>query len=157
MAHNMTNEVRHIARKFLYFSIFLIFIFPCFSFGVTLKQRSFGESTGGAYYSDYDYGALDYVPGADGMSEMEVVSTLRHDIQALDEQIATCERKRKGWVAATVVGGVGVAATGIAAIVQHNKIQDKKTELESVKKDVSDAKHQVEDARKDLSDLQKGK
>ncbi|MBQ6027804.1 MAG: hypothetical protein IJL21_04620 [Alphaproteobacteria bacterium] len=153
-APNMTNKVRHIAHKFLYFSIFLIFIFPYFSFGVTLKQRSFGESTGGAYYSDYDYGALDYVPGADGMSEMEVVSTLRHDIQALDEQIATCERKRKGWVAATVVGGVGVAATGIAAIVQHNKIQDKKTELESVKKDVTDAKHQVEDARQDLDKLQ---
>ena len=155
MAPNMTNEVRHIAHKFLYFSIFFVFIFPCFSFGVTLKQRSFGESTGGAYYSDYDYGALDYVPGADGMSEMEVVSTLRHDIQALDEQIATCERKRKGWVAATVVGGVGVAATGIAAIVQHNKIQDKKTELEGVKKDVAEAKQQVSEARQDLNKLQK--
>ena len=130
---------------------------PGLSFGVTLKQRQFGESTGGAYYSDYDYGSLDYVPGADGMSEMEVVSTLRHDIQSLDEQIATCERKNKGWVAATVVGGVGVAATGIAAIVQHNKIQDKKSELDRVQKDVTDAKHQVEDARRDLNDLQKGK
>ncbi|MBQ6027319.1 MAG: hypothetical protein IJL21_02095, partial [Alphaproteobacteria bacterium] len=113
-----------------------------------------GESTGGAYYSDYDYGALDYVPGADGMSEMEVVSTLRHDIQALDEQIATCERKRKGWVAATVVGGVGVAATGIAAIVQHNKIQDKKSELDRVQKDVKEAGSQVSEAKRELDKLQ---
>ena len=150
----MKNEVRHIARKFLYFFIFLIFIFPQISSAVTLKQRQFGESTGGAYYSDYDYGTMETVPGADGMSEMEVVSTLRHDIQALDEQIATCERKRKGWVAATVVGGVGVAATGIAAIVQHNKIQDKKTELEGVKKDVAEAKQQVSEARQDLDKLQ---
>ena len=130
---------------------------PIVAGAVTLKQRQFGESTGGAYYSDYDYGTMETVPGADGMSEMEVVSTLRHDIQALDEQIATCERKRKGWVAATVVGGVGVAATGIAAIVQHNKIQDKKAELERVKSDVIDAKKQVGEARQDLEDLQKGK
>ena len=140
--------------KNLTFMFVALCLLPGLSFGVTLKQRSFGESTGGAYYSDYDYGALDYVPGADGMSEMEVVSTLRHDIQALDEQIATCERKRKGWVAATVVGGVGVAATGIAAIVQHNKIQDKKTELESVKKDVKEAGSQVSEAKRELDKLQ---
>jgi len=153
-APNMTNEVRHIARKFLYFLIFLVFVFPQISNAVSLKQRQFGESTGGAYYSDYDYGTMDIVPGTDGMSEMEVVSTLRHDIQALDEQIATCERKRKGWVAATVVCCVGVAATGIAAIVQHNKIQDKKAELENVKSDVAETKQQVDSARKDLDKLQ---
>ena len=141
--------------KNLTFMFVALCLLPGLSFGVTLKQRSFGESTGGAYYSDYDYGALDYVPGADGMSEMEVVSTLRHDIQALDEQIATCERKRKGWVAATVVGGVGVAATGIAAIVQHNKIQDKKTELDKVKADTKEADAQVSEAKRKLSELQR--
>lgn len=151
------SEGVFIMYKNLTFMFVALCVVPGLSFGATLKQRQFGESTGGAYYSDYDYGALDYVPGADGMSEMEVVSTLRHDIQALDEQIATCERKRKGWVAATVVGGVGVAATGIAAIVQHNKIQDKKAELERVKSDVIDAKKQVGEARQDLEDLQKGK
>ena len=140
--------------KNLTFMLMALCLLPGLSFGVTLKQRSFGESTGGAYYSDYDYGALDYVPGADGMSEMEVVSTLRHDIQALDEQIATCERKRKGWVAATVVGGVGVAATGIAAIVQHNKIQDKKSELDRVQKDVKEAGSQVSEAKRELDKLQ---
>ena len=138
-------------RKFLYFLIFLVF--PGVSYGVTLKQRQFGESTGGAYYSDYDYSTMDTVPGADGMSEMEIVQTLRHDIQALDEQIATCERKRKGWVAATVVGGVGVVGTGIAALVQNSKIQDQKAELDRVQKNVSETKRQVDAARIDLEDL----
>ena len=32
---------------------------------------------------------------------------------------------KKGWVAATVVGGVGVVATGTAAIIQANKLKNK--------------------------------
>ena len=132
--------------KNLTFMFVALCLLPGLSFGVTLKQRSFGESTGGAYYSDYDYGSLDYVPGADGMSEMEVVSTLRHDIQALDEQIATCERKRKGWVAATVVGGVGALSTGIAALVQHDNIQDKKSELQRIQSDIESTKQGIRDA-----------
>ena len=39
-----------------------------------------------------------------------------------------CENTKKGWVAATVVGGVGVAATGTAAIVQGVKINQQKKE-----------------------------
>lgn len=93
------------------------------------------------------------IPGTEGMSEMEVIATLKHDIDVLDEELRQCERKRKGWVAATVVGGVGVVGTGIAAIVQNNKIQEKKAELKRVEGDVAAAKNDVERAQKRLDEM----
>ena len=121
-------------------------VMPSLCFGITLKSRELGESAG-AYYSDYDYSAMDIVPGADGMSEMEVIQSLRHDIQVLDEEIAACDRKRKGWVAATVIGGVGVVGTGIAALVQNSKIQEKKSELNQVKTSVEETNRQITEAK----------
>jgi hypothetical protein len=93
------------------------------------------------------------IPGTEGMSEMEVIATLKHDIDVLDEELRQCERKRKGWVAATVVGGVGVVGTGIAAIVQNNKIQEKKAELKRVEGDVASAKDDVARAQKRLDEM----
>lgn len=93
------------------------------------------------------------IPGTEGMSEMEVIATLKHDIDVLDEELRQCERKRKGWVAATVVGGVGVVGTGIAAIVQNNKIQEKKAELKRVEGDVAAAKDDVDRAQKRLNEM----
>ena len=135
-------------------AVFLFMLAPGIVGAITLKQRQLGGSTGGEYYSDYDYSSMDSVPGTDGMDEMEVVQTLRHDIQALDEQIATCERKRKGWVAATVIGGAGVVGTGIAAIVQGSKIKEKKSDLEQVKGNVTKKEQQLQQAKKDLEELQ---
>ena len=88
------------------------------------------------------------------MTEMEVVATLKHDIDLLDEEIRQCERKRKGWVAATVAGGVGVVGTGIAALVQNSKIQDKKAELKRAEGDVAAAKESVKRAEDRLDRLQ---
>ncbi len=34
-----------------------------------------------------------------------------------------CKKAKKGWVAATIIGGAGVLATGTAAIVQANKLK----------------------------------
>jgi negative regulator of sigma E activity len=56
----------------------------------------------------------------------EVLQTLKNEIQQIDSEMARCEKAKKGWVAATVVGGVGVAATGAAAIAQGVKISQKK-------------------------------
>ena len=134
----------------------LLALLPQVVDAVALKKRQFGESTGvEVSYSDYDYSTMDYVPGADGMNEMDVVQTLRHDIQLLDEEIATCERKRKGWVAATIVGGVGVVGTGIAALVQNGKIQDKKAELDRVQKNVTSSEQELQQAKKELHDLER--
>ncbi len=93
------------------------------------------------------------IPGSEGMTEMEVIATLKHDIDLLDEELRQCERKRKGWVAATVVGGVGVVGTGIAALVQNSKIQDKKAELKRVESDVAAAKQDVERAQQRLDGM----
>ena len=112
------------------------------SYSIELKQRQFGASPnmdGTVVYSEE-------VPGTTGMDEMTVVQTLRHDIQLLDEEIMQCERKRKGWVAATVVGGVGALSTGIAALVQHDNIQDKKSELQRIQSDIESTKQGIRDA-----------
>ena len=88
------------------------------------------------------------VPGTEGMTEMEVVSTLRHDIELLDEEIRTCERKKKGWVAATVAGGVGVVGTGIGMLVQNSKIQDTKSNIERVNADIKSTQDEIEKLKK---------
>lgn len=126
----------------------LLFI-PQFSYSVAITERQFGA--GNQATGSYDY--YGEVPGTEGMDEMSVVSTLRHDIQLLDEEIAACERKRKGWVAATVVGGVGVVGTGVAALVQNSKIQDKKSELNRVQSDISATKQDIETARQKLNNM----
>lgn len=112
------------------------------SYSIELKQRQFGATPnmdGTLVYSEE-------VPGTTGMDEMTVVQTLRQDIQLLDEEIMKCERKRKGWVAATVVGGVGALSTGIAALVQHDNIQDKKSELQRIQSDIESTKQGIRDA-----------
>lgn len=95
------------------------------------------------------------VPGTEGMTEMEVVSTLKHDIEMLDEELRTCERKRKGWVAATVVGGVGVVGTGVAAIVQGNKISEKKAEIKRIEGDISATEQDIKSANEKLEQMGK--
>ena len=146
----MTNDVRQIRPIFGIFFVFLISnLFISHSYSIELKQRQFGA---GQQTTD-TAGYVAEVPGTEGMSEMEVVQTLRHDIQLLDEEINKCERKRKGWVAATVVGGVGVVGTGIGAIVQHNKIQEKKSELKQVKSDADNTQKSVKDAEKRLNNM----
>lgn len=148
---NMTNEVRHIRHNFLFSAFLFIALFiPQTLLAIAITERQFGA------YPDSESGSYGYsseVPGTEGMDEMTVVSTLRHDIQLLDEEIMKCERKRKGWVAATVVGGVGVVGTGIGAIVQHNKIQDKKSELQQVQSNVADTKQSVHSAQERLNNM----
>ena len=55
----------------------------------------------------------------------EIVRELKDEIQQIDSEMLRCQKAKKGWVAATVVGGVGVAATGTAAIVQTVKAKQK--------------------------------
>lgn len=70
-------------------------------------------------------------PDADSMSKEQIIATLKNDIKLIDEQLAQCKKQKKGWTAATVIGGVGIVGTGIGAIVQNNQIQNKKSELKS--------------------------
>lgn len=62
----------------------------------------------------------------------EMVAELKEEIAKIDSELARCNKSKNGWVAATVIGGAGVVATGTAAIVQSVKI--KKKEAEEIKK-----------------------
>ena len=64
----------------------------------------------------------------------QLVRELKEEIAQIDAEKIRCEKAKKGWVAATVVGGVGVAATGTAAIVQGVKINQQNKEKTEEKK-----------------------
>ena len=78
--------------------------------------------------------------------EAEDIATLEQDIKILDEEIAKCKKQKKGWIAATVVGGVGTVSTGVAAAVQGVKLKNTKDE-------VKDKKQQLKDLKQEISDL----
>ena len=67
-----------------------------------------------------------------GMDEAAVVAKLEADIAEIKALREECEKQRKGWVAATAVGSAGVVATGVAAIVQGQKLKDAKSELSGI-------------------------
>ena len=66
----------------------------------------------------------------------------------LDSEILKCEKSKKGWIAATVIGSAGVVATGVAAGVQGAQIADKKQEL-------AGHNQEIENKQKQLKELQK--
>ena len=144
-AQNLTNVVRQIRQSSLHFS-FITFLIST----ILIPQITHAAPKS----REFESNAMDVslvVPGTEGMSEMEVVATLRHDIELLDEELRTCERKRKGWVAATVVGGVGVVGTGIGALVQNSKIQDKKSEIKRVDAEISSTESEIKNAKEKLN------
>lgn len=70
---------------------------------------------------------------SENADEASMIATLENDIAILDAEIEKCQKAKKGWIAATVIGGVGVASTGIAAAVQGAKISEKKSDLSDKK------------------------
>lgn len=68
--------------------------------------------------------------------KIQMIATLENDLTILDSEIKKCEKNKKGWIAATVVGSAGVVATGIAAGVQGAKLADKKEELNKHNADI---------------------
>lgn len=71
--------------------------------------------------------------------DARTIQILENDIRILDAEIKKCEKSKKGWIAGTVIGSAGVAATGIAAIaqgVQISKAKDEKKKLEQETKDL---------------------
>ena len=80
-----------------------------------------------------------------GADEAADIDTLENDIRILDEEIAKCQKQKKGWIAATVIGAAGVVATGTAAAVQGVKISEKKGEYETAKQNVKDKKDELKE------------
>ena len=74
------------------------------------------------------------------MNKDQIIATLKNDIKVIDEQMAQCKKQKKGWTAATVIGGLGIIGTGINAIVKNNQIKDKKTELKGAQDELRSLK-----------------
>jgi hypothetical protein len=79
--------------------------------------------------------------------KIETVSILENDLMILDTEIAKCQKSKKGWIAATVVGSAGVVATGVAAGVQGAQISQNK-------KDIEKKNTEILDKTKTLNDLE---
>ena len=114
----------------------LLAIFVSFGANAAIKvQAKAGENIGGyEWQKDESY------------QEMQEIATLENDIRILDEEIAKCKKKKKGWTAATIVGGAGVIATGIGAIVQNNKLKENKETLNERRATYNDITTQVKKA-----------
>lgn len=78
------------------------------------------------------------------LNEEEAIAILENDIAILDEEIAKCEKQKKGWVAATVIGSAGVVSTGIAAGVQGVKIKEQKDTISSNKEQLKSWDKKIE-------------
>ena len=75
---------------------------------------------------------------AEDADEAAAIATLENDIRILDEEIEKCEKQKKGWIAATVIGGAGVLSTGVAAAVQGVKIKEQKDTISEQNKNIKD-------------------
>lgn len=80
---------------------------------------------------------------ADDAEKIRAIATLENDLTILDAEILKCEKSKKGWIAATVIGSAGVVATGVAAGVQGAQIADKKKELKSHNEDIAEKQQEL--------------
>ena len=114
-------------------SIFLLLAVVCFSFNANAAIKVKND-TANKY--------AQRIAEENNMSadDAAVIATLENDIKILDEEIAKCEKQKKGWIAATVIGSVGVASTGVAAAVQGAKISEKKDTLTDKNKELKELK-----------------
>ena len=80
--------------------------------------------------------------------EENAIATLENDIRILDEEIAKCEKAKKGWIAATVIGSAGVVSTGIAAGVQGAEIVKQKDTIKQQNEDIKRLRKEKLEAEK---------
>jgi hypothetical protein len=64
---------------------------------------------------------------------------LKQQIDAVDSEIARCEKTIKGWKAATIIGGIGAVASGIGIIVQNQQIKENKKVLNDISSEAKEA------------------
>lgn len=86
--------------------------------------------------------------GVDDAEKIKMIATLENDLTILDSEIKKCEKSKKGWIAATVIGSAGVVATGVAAGVQGAQIADKKQELAGHNQEIRNKQNQLTESQK---------
>lgn len=70
----------------------------------------------------FGVGASDGV--GDTLNDKRVlIAQLQSEIEQLDKDILDCNKDKRTWTIATVVGGVGTVGTGVGAIVQASKLR----------------------------------
>ena len=55
---------------------------------------------------------------------------LKQQISAIDSEITRCEKSMKNWKTATIIGGIGAAASGIGIIAQTHQIKENDKNLQ---------------------------
>ncbi|MBR5904701.1 MAG: hypothetical protein IKZ49_04180 [Alphaproteobacteria bacterium] len=80
--------------------------------------------------------------------DASVIATLENDIKILNEELNKCEKQKKGWIAATVIGSLGVVSTGVAAGVQAAKISEKKDNLAGKQRELKELQQTSKDLDK---------
>ena len=91
----------------------------------------------------------------ESLSDVEAASILRHDIEILDNELNACEKKRKGWVAATVIGGVGVVSTGVAAAVQTHQLRDNRKEKTRIEGEIQSKQGELDELEESIKEAKK--
>ncbi|MBR4891718.1 MAG: hypothetical protein IKZ34_00860 [Alphaproteobacteria bacterium] len=76
----------------------------------------------------------------DGLKEAQDIATLENDILILKSELSKCQKSKKGWIAATVIGSAGVVATGIAAGVQGAQIKEQKNTISNTEQEIKNSK-----------------
>ena len=64
---------------------------------------------------------------------------LKQQIDAVDSEIARCEKTMKGWKATTIIGGIGAVASGIGIIAQNQQIKENKKVLQDISEEAKEA------------------
>ena len=80
--------------------------------------------------------------------KQEIIRELKAEIQQIDSEMSRCQRAKKGWTAATIVGGVGVVATGGAAIAQVVKAKNDEKQKAAEKNKTGEDDTKTESASK---------
>lgn len=76
------------------------------------------------------------------LEDARTIQILENDIRILDSEIKKCEKSKKGWIAGTVIGSVGVVATSAAAIAQGVKISKANETLSTLDKETTKLKEE---------------
>lgn len=122
-----------VSKKFL---IFVVLAMPFFNAQAESKVGVITSNIGPAFDKQSAGGILE--PAVQQKIEDErTKATLRNDLRLLDIEIEKCEKQKRGWTAATVIGAVGVVSTGVAAGVQGSKLKEQKQEINSKQQELS--------------------
>lgn len=118
-----------VSKKFWIFGVLTLLVFNAYAepkVGIVAQKVD-------AAQAKTDIGGILEPAVQQKIEEERTKTALRNDIRILDEEINKCQKQKRAWTAATVVGSVGVVATGVSAGVQGAKLKEKKATLQKAK------------------------